>query len=302
MPYTILKADGTTLVTVADNTTVTTYSTAFVGKGQVNYGEAINNNFLRLLENSAKNAQPSNTSVTGQLWYNKTAPGTLNVYDGTKYKPLGYFYYSNSVTAPSTGDVWYDTANSQLKVYNGTSWITLTPTPLSIAGTGSSGVLGGIKVGTGLSIDSVTGLLTATATAYTLPTASTSILGGVKVDGSTITINGSGVITAVASYTLPTATSSVLGGIKVGNGLSINPTTGVLATNLTASDLPIATASLLGAVKINTSSGLSIAADGTLANTVTAYSLPIATAATLGGIRVGTGLNINAVTGARDKR
>ena len=50
MPYTILKADGTTLVTVADNTTVTTYSTAFVGKGQVNYGESINNNFLRLLE------------------------------------------------------------------------------------------------------------------------------------------------------------------------------------------------------------------------------------------------------------
>jgi hypothetical protein len=32
--------------------------------------------------------------------------------------------------------------------------------------------------------------------AYTLPTASTSTLGGVKVDGTTVTINGSGVITA----------------------------------------------------------------------------------------------------------
>jgi hypothetical protein len=28
--------------------------------------------------------------------------------------------------------------------------------------------------------------------AYTLPTATTSVLGGVKVDGTTITINGSG--------------------------------------------------------------------------------------------------------------
>ena len=57
---------------------------------------------------------------------------------------------------------------------------------------------------------------------YTLPTATTGTLGGVKIDGTTITINGSGVITATATnYTLPTASSTVLGGIKVGSGLSI---------------------------------------------------------------------------------
>ena len=60
---------------------------------------------------------------------------------------------------------------------------------------------------------------------YTLPTASTTQLGGVRVDGSTIQINGSGVISS--TYTLPTATASVLGGIKVGSGLSI--TNGVLS-------------------------------------------------------------------------
>ena len=60
-------------------------------------------------------------------------------------------------------------------------------------------------------------------TQYTLPTATTSILGGVKVDGSTITINGSGVITAAAGgYTLPVATANTLGGIKLGSGLSID--------------------------------------------------------------------------------
>lgn len=40
--------------------------------------------------------------------------------------------------------------------------------------------------------------LTGIPSAYTLPTASTTTLGGVKVDGSSITINGSGVITASA--------------------------------------------------------------------------------------------------------
>ena len=48
---------------------------------------------------------------------------------------------------------------------------------------------------------------------YSLPTSSTSTLGGVKVDGSTITINGSGVISSsggVGSFTLPTSSISTL--------------------------------------------------------------------------------------------
>lgn len=42
--------------------------------------------------------------------------------------------------------------------------------------------------------------------AYSLPTASTSVLGGVKVDGTTVTINGSGIISAAASNPTSTAT------------------------------------------------------------------------------------------------
>jgi hypothetical protein len=55
---------------------------------------------------------------------------------------------------------------------------------------------------------------------YTLPTATTSVLGGVKIDGTTITINN-GTISA-AQYSLPTATNTVLGGIRVGTGLTIS--------------------------------------------------------------------------------
>ena len=56
---------------------------------------------------------------------------------------------------------------------------------------------------------------------YTLPTATTTVLGGVKVDGTTITITN-GVISGSSSYSLPTASGSVLGGIKIGSGLSID--------------------------------------------------------------------------------
>lgn len=56
---------------------------------------------------------------------------------------------------------------------------------------------------------------------YTLPTASTTVLGGVRVDGTTITINGSGIISSASAYTLPAATALVRGGIKVGSGLTI---------------------------------------------------------------------------------
>lgn len=67
---------------------------------------------------------------------------------------------------------------------------------------------------------------------YTLPIASASTLGGVKV-GTGLSIDSTtGVLSATggSSYTLPTASASTLGGVKVGDGLSINSSTGVLTT------------------------------------------------------------------------
>lgn len=56
-----------------------------------------------------------------------------------------------------------------------------------------------------------------------LPTASTTVLGGVKVDGTSITIDGSGVISGASTYTLPTASTTVLGGVKIdGTSITIN--------------------------------------------------------------------------------
>ncbi len=64
-------------------------------------------------------------------------------------------------------------------------------------------------------------------TTYTLPIASASTLGGVKV-GSGLAIDASGVLTANTGgtggtpYTLPPATTTSLGGVQVGAGLSVD--------------------------------------------------------------------------------
>lgn len=54
-----------------------------------------------------------------------------------------------------------------------------------------------------------------------LPIASTSVLGGVRVDGTTITISN-GTISGANTYTLPTASDTEKGGVKVGSGLAID--------------------------------------------------------------------------------
>lgn len=65
---------------------------------------------------------------------------------------------------------------------------------------------------------------------YTLPTASAEVKGGVKV-GSGLTIDGETLKNNNPTpYTLPTASAEVMGGVKVGSGLSIDEN-GVLSSS-----------------------------------------------------------------------
>lgn len=107
---------------------------------------------------------------------------------------------------------------------------------------------------------------------YTLPAATASTIGGVKV-GKNLSVTADGTLSADAQqYTLPTASATTLGGVKVGENLSI--ASGVLsATDTTYS---AATASTLGLVKVG--SNLSIS-NGVL-SLKSGASLGAATAAT----------------------
>jgi len=99
-------------------------------------------------------------------------------------------------------------------------------------------------------------------TAYSLPTATTTVLGGVKIDGTSVTINGSGVISASTSYSLPTASTTVLGGVKIDGSTITISGSGVINANYTTYSLPTASSSVLGGVKVGT--GLTIDGAGIL--------------------------------------
>ena len=123
-------------------------------------------------------------------------------------------------------------------------------------------------------------------TAYTLPTASGTALGGIKV-GTNLSISDGVLSAADQTYTLPTAASNTLGGVKVGSGLAINDETGALSVSL-----PIATANALGGIKIG--SRLDIDAQtGVLSASDQSYTLPTASNEDLGGVIIGNGLTIN---------
>jgi len=143
MAYKINNTFGTLLVTLADGTIdVATTDLALIGKGYAGFGEKLNENLVKLLENFNNTSAPSN-KIQGQLWFDQTNK-RLNVYDGVKFKPAGG--PTNSATQPTNavlGDTWFDTSNTQLYVYNGTAWTLIGPT--TVAGSGVTQVVSEIS-------------------------------------------------------------------------------------------------------------------------------------------------------------
>jgi hypothetical protein len=85
------------------------------------FGEGLNENLVKLLENAASTAAPT-APLKGELWFDTTT-NQLKVYDGTSFKPTGGSKSSSTQpTSPSAGDLWHDTANDQLSVYTGSAW------------------------------------------------------------------------------------------------------------------------------------------------------------------------------------
>ena len=138
MSYTINLTDGTIFAVVADGTINSDSSQVLVGKNYAGYGEFLDENFIRLLENAANTSAPG-APLTGQLWYDKTN-NIIKCYNGTIFKSLsGAIASTSTPTSNVSGDLWFDTTNDQLKAYNGSSFITIGPA--STAGEGTSGAI-----------------------------------------------------------------------------------------------------------------------------------------------------------------
>ena len=138
MSYTITLTDGSIFAVVPDGTINTTSSMTLVGKNYAGYGEFINDDIIRLLENGSNITAPG-APLVGQLWWDQTTD-TMKVYNGTTFKVIsGATASASAPTSNVAGDLWYDSTNAQLNVYTGAAFILVGPA--YTAGTGVTGAI-----------------------------------------------------------------------------------------------------------------------------------------------------------------
>jgi hypothetical protein len=126
MSYTINKTDGNVLLTLQDGTTDNSTGINLIGRNSVNYGDAQNENFVRLLENFADTLPPGQSvgfnPIKGTIWYS-TSENRLRVYDGTNWNVVsGILVSATAPVAINIGDQWWDTTNYQLNSWTGSTW------------------------------------------------------------------------------------------------------------------------------------------------------------------------------------
>ena len=68
MAYTINRTDGTAIATITDGTSDNSTSVTLFGKSFSGFGEGLNENLVKLLENSASTSAPS-SPLRGELWF-----------------------------------------------------------------------------------------------------------------------------------------------------------------------------------------------------------------------------------------
>ena len=123
MSYTINNTAGATLANLQAGTTTTIGGLTLIGKNYTGYGEIIAEDFVRILENQANSSAPSG-ALTGQLWYDSTE-GILKVYNSSGWDRLETVVTASAPSALTVGTTWLDTTNSILNVYDGTNWMSV---------------------------------------------------------------------------------------------------------------------------------------------------------------------------------
>ena len=130
MSYTVNKTNSAASpnqYTVQDGVVNTQTDLSFIGKGYAGYGEVIAENFLHLMENFANTSAPTKP-ITGQLWWDSTN-NKLQVYNGTRFQTAGGSapYQSVAPNNLAAGDIWIDSDTGQMYYYSGTSSVLVGP-------------------------------------------------------------------------------------------------------------------------------------------------------------------------------
>lgn len=138
MSYKINKTDGSLLVDLVDGILdTTTTDLSLIGKNYSGFGEAFNENLIKLLENFARSTAPTRP-LTGQIWYD-TSEQRLKVYNGEEFRTSGGPIVLNQLpTNTVAGDLWINNETNQLFFTKNGTDMTLAG-PIWTAGQGTTG-------------------------------------------------------------------------------------------------------------------------------------------------------------------
>lgn len=144
MAYTLYKTNGVKLTTVEDGSLNLTTDLQLVGKNYAGYGQVVNENLVKLLENFSNSAAPAKP-LAGQIWYDSLNK-KIRYYTGVQWNQLPAITISTS--APSTlsnGEFWFNSSTKKL-------WLKYEDSLVAISGTTSASSIAGssITAGTGI--------------------------------------------------------------------------------------------------------------------------------------------------------
>ena len=285
MSYTINLTDGTIFAVVADGTINTSSSMTLVGQNYAGYGDFLNTNYIHLLEN-ASNTTPPGAPLTGQLWWD-SGNTLLKVYNGSAFKTISSTTAQSSApTGNVTGDLWYNTSTQQLNVWTGLTWLVVGPGSNTPGGTTGA-------VSTAI-LDNIGG------THYVVELYSGGTIVGMVSKDSMFTP-----ATPIAGFAAvyPGITLSTTGGaVLTGTATNSQLVGGIAATQFLRNDTNSTTTGTLG---ILNNTGLSVGASSDLRMSVSGTTATIANQTSTGNINftvntgsgVVTAMSINGSTG-----
>jgi len=93
MAYILNKTNGSIIATVQDATLDQSTDLLFLGRNYAGYGEPQNENFIKLLENFS-NTTPPSKPIEGEIWYDSSNK-RINVYDSKEWKSISNLIVSD---------------------------------------------------------------------------------------------------------------------------------------------------------------------------------------------------------------
>jgi hypothetical protein len=126
MSYKLNKSNGELLVDLVDGQIDTTSTDiTLVGRNYKGFGEFLNENYIKMLENFAKTSAPG-APLIGQLWYD-TAEERLKIYTGETFRSAAGAVIGQTQPNLVAGDLWIDSLNNKLYFFDGADIVLVGP-------------------------------------------------------------------------------------------------------------------------------------------------------------------------------